>query len=353
MNIDEQIWNDKNAYLLLACLIICAFYIYKPTFIEGDSYYFLMVSQGLWESHEGALTPIFQAFANCPDYFIKIFLCALMFAGMFFVSKAGEILFGEEGWLCGLFLLLNPVFIFESLKFEDEQLFYPLLLFGFFLCVYAIQKNKYWLFAFPAMIILFAREYWIGWFHGIPWFSEPEYMPLMLTVSMLVATIGLLGYYYEKKLRIYAIPALLAYILCLIIPKIAFFATPFLAIGIFPVYKRLKLKNPENELLYEERIAQLFLILAVLIGFAIQFQPITEQQQEIVKTGVKFAEDCNKTLKNEWSWGYLVAWNGGTPSNWAGGDIKYDFNNSIAITQEKIDCEILAQKEGIKVYNCP
>jgi hypothetical protein len=350
--LNELIWNDKNAYLLLVCMIIGAFYIIKPTFIEGDSYYYLLVARGLWESTAGALTPVFQALSTIPEWEIKAVLVFLMFIGMLAVSKAGEVLFGPRGWLCGLFLLLNPVFVFESLKFENEQFVYPFLMIGFFLSVYAIHKKKYWLLLIPAAIVVKSFELWIGMFHGIPWFSELEYIPLTIMFSLLAASIGLLGYFYERKLWIFAVPALLSYILCLFLPKLAFFSAPFLAIGFFPVYEKLKLKLLDKHFISEEQIAVFFVIVAVLIGVSLQLQPITEEQQEIVKVGIETAKQSGLELRNDWDWGYLVAWNGGIQTRYGGGGGWQDFNHSIAITNYVLDCELLKKSGEMKLYKC-
>lgn len=337
-------------FIAITAIIFVA-YVAKDTFIGGDSYFYLNVA---FDKTANIETPFFMWLFDqvIPQnvILIKLLLCFMMLLNVFLVASSGIEFFGRDGWICGLFLFINGVFVFESLKFEDEQFIYPIFFLAFFLLTVAIRRKNYTMLLLPIVLSMVTFVTWIPKYTGIPWMSSLDYIPFSTVLPMCIALIGILGYFWNKKLMpmlIFAAPVILV---AVFIPKFSMFAAPFLALGLFPVFKRLEAKTGVNEI----HLAGITLIVALMSIFFFAVQPMTLQDAKAAEFTANYSNDFNINICNDWSYGYIIEWYGGKPCCKGGGTLLKTYENCVALTKEVPDNCVLIEEFGkAKVSYCP
>lgn len=253
----------------------------------------------------------------------------------------------EKGWLAGPLLFLNPLFIVQSLWLEEEQFLFPLYFFAVAFLFAVYKKKLKVLMVIPAFLILVSWLLWFGF--QIPiifWFSEPEYIPFLSAIPLILVLPGLAGYWKNKALKPlkpYAIGVTLLALLC---QKTAVFSAPFLAIGLVALLKETGFST--------KQFLGFFVLLALISGVAIQFIEPFPQDFKAAEFAVEKSKELDKRIVNNWSYGYIIINAGGSTHNFAGGAQPKDFKNSIAVVDWELpNCQVIKQFQEIKVYNCP
>ncbi len=337
-------------FVALAFIFFLA-YVFKGTFIGTDSYFFLNIIFGELPNIEAGFFGWFIPLVIPQNIIlIKAILVFMLMLNMILIAKAGQIVFGNKGWLCGLFLLVNGVFLFESLKFEEEQFVYLVLFFAFLLFVYAVYNKKYLELIGVGIILFVCFDAWITKFNGIPFMASLDYIPFSTVLPMSFALAGLIGYFWDKRLKPLFFPAMLVVLVSIILPKVSVFAAPFLALGLFPVFERLEKKVGVTPI----RVIVICFVFAFASFLFFGVQPTTLDDQRAVDFAVQSSKDFNLPINNDWEFGYLVAWRGGQPSSWGGGVWNTDFNESITLTKLDVgnNCELLKSFVGKSVFYC-
>jgi len=329
-------------YVLIGSIILLA-YLIKETFIGLDSYFYLNIIFGNLANTETGLVNILFTALPKNIYLLKTILVSIMIINMVILSQIGKTIFGKNGWVLGFLVLINPVFLFESLKLEEEQFIYPIIFFVYLIGIKLIYYKKImnWIIGIPIIWIGFTFVYlfWIDDAQGIPWMGSLEYIPLSTTITCFFATLGMAGFLLDKKLRKLIIPATLLTFLGIILPKFGMLSVPLLAIGFFQVIVSL-LKKWEIDFEGIQKNILLFALLVSLFSFFFfGIQTVTIAQNNASIDAVELSNTTGLPIKNDWGYGYLVFWNGGKTYQYAGGTLLNDYNNSIAITRVKLnDC---------------
>jgi len=337
--------------LLLVPVVLLLSYLLRSTFVGYDSYYFLCLVWG--KMFSGRLVDSIFLFLPQNVFLLKLILCSLLGLNIFLTAKAGEVVLGKNGWLSGLALVLNPLFLIQSLWLEEEQFLFPLYFLAVLLFVLFIENKKKRtqtkLFLVGVILSLLGWM-WILWFDlSIPqmhWFSEPEYIPFLATIPMFAALPGLAGYWVEPRLSKYKLVAIGVTLLALLAQKTAVFSAPFLAIGMIGLVQKIqKLKKSSF-------VA--FCFVGLLVGaIGLHFPGPLQHELDAAEFAVAESVDLNKPIVNNWSYGYLIFWVGGETHNYAGGAQPHDFNSSVALVDWELDCKLLRGFSRLNVYDCP
>lgn len=341
-------------FLIIAALFFLG-YAAKGSFFGYDGYYFLSVVFGKMASAEGEFFTWFFGEVLPKDILLlKLCLMVPFLVNMLLTAKAGEVIFGKRGWLAGLLLVFNGVFIFESLKFEEEQFVYPFLFLALYAFVCLIKDRRYLLATLlPIGSIYYAYKLWLTNRWGdssfiIPFMSEPEYIPLTNIFPMLIALGGIVGYIKDKRLLFLAIPAFILTIVALLIPKLAMFAAPFLALGLYAVFEKFE----ERRMINRKTVISLGVAVAILSIIFISIQMPFPYEFEAAEYAVEMSNEFDVPIINDWTYGYLIIWEGGETKIYGGGSNPTNFSNSIALTRSRLDCELLKSFNEINVYAC-
>lgn len=368
--------------IIFLCVAVFVAHLAHPLILGTDSYFFL---GAIKEGNEDLLfdsTPALSkaALMQLPfDIFaVKYLLLAVMVVCCLIMVLWGTLYNKDNAFFLGILVFCSPLWILNFVKLEDDIFAFPfLLLSNLFLIKGNIENNfKYKLLSLG--LILFSLMFWRGSLMYLPawalsfwpaligggvlafYFNKLEAFYSAIFYHMnrnLEATpftgltyifwgwIGVLGQKKEFVLQtIYWI------ILGTISLKWMVHALPFLALGAFIYLNKLDS--------YKQNLFK-GICIALTIGLCISFvliQPPTTTQIQAVDYAIEKSNETGLTLKNQYDLGHLIRFKGGTPYYAFTPPDFPDYNNSIAITNEVLECTILKKFPELLnetfVYHC-
>lgn len=375
--------NKKQA--LIICIVVSALfspYFLLPDISGVDSYYFL---------NEIFDKPVSWTFETDPaaDFIIhlipanfiviKLILLGLLIASSLIMSLTGDLINKNKGWLAGLFCFMSFAWLQFFLRLENDVFAYPLILLSLYFIVRAKKtKNPYWgvaslltlglaclFWKASALMFLSHALIWlpgivaaiglIAWkwetLIGFFWFGSQyvsEDTPIFGITYNVLLLIGLLG------LPTFLIaPTALFAVIAFFHAKYAFFLVPFLALGIINVKLKPLAKKYDG--------LKIFLVLLLIFNVLLYSNILPNSEvMDTISVGVQKAEELNKPLMNDWGYGYWVAWQGGTASEWGSGfnipKEPEEYAGHVVITAFNLTkCDLIEEKgflRRIRVYDC-
>lgn len=364
--------------LFVLSLIPLAFYLQREDIIGFDGYHFMSyicqhnyIDNGTIEKTP-PLSKLFFSIFPCNIFAVKLFLWFLLFVSTVIIAMMGK-LFHEEGWLAGIFVYLSLLFPMEFLKFEDDQLAFPILFLAmyFFLKGVIEKKKKHQVFAFG--LVLLGGMLWKG---AISYaFAFAMFYPMLFLFSVVLsnafpsynffgsifpdwnnlmkiavenwpllglAMTGVLAWSYLWIEPILLFPVIFFTVVVLFKAQLAIHLVPLLAVSFV------------NKFRASEDILKIFLVaFAVSMLFYTSLSIPNQMPTQGQKTAVKNALEYSDEIKNDWMFAYLIEWYGGTPKYMeAGGLPDYDFSEGIILTRSKLDCELLNWHGEYNIYRC-
>lgn len=367
--------------LFLITAVPFAFYLFKPDIFGSDGYAFLLwTCQGLVLGQGMFNFLIFEAIP-CNIIAIKCILFLLCFCSVLAIANLGK-LFWNNGWFAGVLAFTSPIIVYEFFKFENDQFAIPLIFWSvyFFVkgLVYEDEETRLrsslyaagllivagfiWeaaalmLFAFalgnifftflsiPVFVIAFPKmSQVLGFAH---WGRVSENTPLIALGWLGFLLLGCVGLIKGNKAGWrFTLPAILLFIIIMFNSKFAILLVPFLSVGLLNAWNTVMQKE------FKTMIVLLCLFFPFFYGFqSLGMQP-TANQWEAIDYAIK--ESGYEMMQNDWDLGWWVKWHGGVTDNYAGANSNFKEPVGIVLTRfEELDCPILKDFNGIRVYDC-
>lgn len=378
--------------LFLVAFLAFSSYFQREGLIGYDSYAFLneTCNDNYPHSPRNDSTPLANLLFSllpCNILVIKIVLFLSFFASILIISKTGEYIHEEIGWLAGMFLFLSPHFAQFFLKFENEQFAVPLLFLGILYLIKADQtperipwmnvqqfvqslKFMYRLIAIELFII--ASMIWGGggfiilglglmfwWTFFLTW-------PILLYYGkQLFSAVGSSGVIAENApgLGIVSLLFLIYGFFFPVLPPLTYFlgfiaflngkytilVIPLLALSMINI-----LRLPLFEGMW--RVAT---TVAVVMGIGLAFTsiemaPPKEFEWQAVDYSISLHEETGKPILNEFNLGYLYDYRGYLSNNYAGYNPRWldNIEGNIVVTVQDLPCPIRHEFGIAKVYEC-
>lgn len=405
LNLINKLIDNKKGHLFLVLIfgfIVFSSYIFFPTFLGYDSYYFLDGVCGEGTNYNQAtlstVPPLSKlVFDALP---CDVFLIKLLFVGLFTISLLiiyyiNRLEHGKEAWRAIPFVLMFPVFLLSSLKIENDALAYPIIFLSFyfflkylkseqtFVTMKLPREKKYLILSI--ILIGIAGLFWGGSFYYLLYYSILQPWLLILTIPFFIYFFGELTQPLIPNFNIISIektvdennsirsvrqlaPFIATYLLSNNLysaPKrIWLMALPFLIIGIFSP-KFLILLTPFVPLILihawknaSELTRPFMMPLAVGISllFILQvgmswYGPY-DYEHDLTIEAISLANDNNMVLENDWGLGHLVFYHGGVTTNHSGLSNITCFDCIILTYEEFPDCELVREERELKILNC-
>lgn len=401
-------WLNRKHILIIAffAFIPFFFYLFFPTLLGADSFYFYVVScDGASGGDIPLLSRIFFDLMPCNLTAFKYLSFFVLLVSSLIVAKTGELFNKQFGWTAGVFVFISIAWVHFHVQIEDDLLAYPVLflanyfflkgqlnkdngrkLFAVVLVVFTgalIWKGAllylvaYTFFFVTSLVILYASLYYIGFgaMHallGNDLIQENMNAFLLSTLGPrtlgLGHGLGLIGLYLFTRRQFLFVPFLIA---MLFNAKWAIHLSPFLGIGIMLMVSDLHGFVLRKGIVFKEWYAnkhfkEMFLVLAlfstIALGVGLLFQSPNPSQLEAVQFAVEEAQ--GEKIDNDWSYGYYIMFFGGDTNTFGGGWPRYtaSYNDKILLTENPRPfptCRILRIWYGggfygsdIFVYNC-
>jgi hypothetical protein len=374
----------QKKILLIYTILLLPFFAYfiRPDLLGADGYaFFNYVCKGLsLDAPQTAL--LFFSEMPCSFFAAKLFLFGQITTALFAIYLIARLFDKQNAWKApALALGLMNILLFDFMKFEDDQLAYPLLFFALYFFLRGkkekTQKRRAFLWQLGAIaltlltatiwkgsllyLLAFGLTFWpatilaylvIGWLVPgalgafLPNTIVQENKPL---VGWLSLKFGLLG--YLRQLPVFSIELLFFSAVAIINSKFTLHAVPLLAVGLMLFWQ--KLHTPFKIVLIAFAIGTL----AWNTYFVFASEPTTETWQAI-HYALNVAP--NKMIaNNDFGAGYWIEYAGGTPSAKGGWNEQADFNGITLARKIKgwqdprlSDCETLKETREWLVLNC-
>ncbi len=380
-------WKEFGL-LALVLAIPFSFYFFNPIIFGADTFYYLdSVCNGTPLTADDPATVFVFSLLPCNFVFLKILLYSLALIALLGVAKTGELLYKKNGWLAGLFVFLNPLFIFGMAQLENENFAIPLLFWANYFAIKAkLSKGKprwinaglavalvgaaglfwrgsaYYLVSFgllalpfvlPALVTLFVYGgQLLGNVLPRPGMYEAEFGVALLFLGLNLFTIA--GLFLNTAILLIGIYWFVSLIL---VGKLAINAFPWIAIATlalfnFKPFEKLDiiLKCPFWDMIKTILIISC-IFMPFVFGYAITVsQPPTQEDLGIVQEWVAL-QDSGREAKNGFSYGYWIKYYGGEPTAWAGHHVQ-DFNTGIVLTHLDLNCTMLNESRIMKLFDC-
>ncbi len=374
MGVLVSLGDSNNIYLSfkqveLLTIFTCIpfiFYLLKPLLFgfDGYSYLSLICNGSEMPAFTLPLASILFQLLPCNILAIKLVLLCLALLFVYFTALLGSVFDKENGWKAGLWIWFSPILFFEFAKFENEAFAYPIILAA--LWIFFSEKN---LKGFISGFGLLTAVTFLLWGGAIVPFLAicVSYLPLLLfSIPALFflwkkisanlfsfkghiaenAPIIAYKYWFILLLGITGLPKqLILTTLALLAAgfiqvKFAILAIPFLVIGMNNLIKEFKL----------EKLAYTIIIILVFVyGFAMLQQPPTPTQIQAIKYTITQSPD--KNISNDWSYGWLVKYLGGTTDSFCYYKKQQDFTGWSVSTQD-LNCTMIKNFGDAKVFYC-
>ncbi len=380
----------RKEYLLLALVLAIpfSFYFFNPVIFGADTFYYLdSICNGSPLAADDPATVFVFSLLPCNFVFLKILLYSLALIALLGVAKTGELLYKKNGWLAGLFVFLNPLFVFGMAQLENENFAIPLLFWANYFAIKAkLSKGKQrWVNAVIAVALVgTAGLFWRGaayYLVGFGLLALPFVLPAIATI--LVYRVQLIGNVlprpgmYEAEfgvallflgLNLFTITGLFLnsaivliglywFVILLLIGKLAINALPWIAIATLALfnfdafYKLDKILKCNFWDMIKTVLIISCIFMPFVFGYAITVsQPPTTADLGVVQEWVDL-QDSGREAKNGFSYGYWIKYFGGKPTAW-GGRVVQDFNSGIVLTHLDLNCTKLNETRIMKLFDC-
>lgn len=383
--------NGKQVLVLLAiCLFIFCAYLLRPTIWGSDSFYF--ASLGCGKSFGNVDTPqlsktFFNSF-SCSELNIKIFSFVMLFLATLVVSKTGELISKDYGWLAGVLLFTTNYWVSTWTNFEDDLLGIFILLFALYFFVKAKKQRSIWLSMLSLFFCLAAGLFWKGAFLWLVGFALSSFPALFACIIVFVFLLNMdfgsllysitpvtgisennvfTGVFYQLGLLLgvlnlygFMFPQAAFWLFVgFMNEKFAPILSIYLALCVVSwLEKPMFLKGLRDSFISHgwKVVAVLLIPMVVVSGFKLFTAYPTEDQIEAVKFAV--GQAGGGTVFNDWSYGYWVLYYGGVPQKASGPpDENLRATPGVYLTERIIPCNLLGVFPGgfnsaIRVYRC-
>lgn len=368
--------SPKHFFIIFVFTLLA----FSPTFFRElpygmDSFYYLNSICGKGNLNTEPIGAILVfSLLPCNIYAIKVLFFICCFASGLFISKLAG-LFGEKGWLAGIFVFASPIWLLEFWKIENDAFAYAILFTAAYFFFKGLKQNSSKNKLLGVFLVLVAQLFWEGsvlwliafsltWF----WLALPILPALAFKFWEFVAQIapnfnaaestagfGLLyqmflltALMYLSHLPLMIAPIGFFIIIALINAKFAIHATALLAIA--------ATKQFENTKTIFNKWFPAFGAVIVVLFLASMSQDLPPDSQELAAAQLAISEAKGEEICNDWGTGHLLAYLGGNPVARSGGkELCQGCTNCIILSYREFDCPIIngAEKEmDIRVYRC-
>ena len=389
----------NRKFLAIFCLALLPFLYYSlRSDITGyDSYHYLNLVCGIEEGIAGELlgTQLALSCIPCNILAIKFVMFVSYFLSLLAIVKLGELFDDRHGWLAALFLSLGIVFLRDFTQFENEIFAFPVILWA----TYYFYRKTTWQNQYASLFLFaVASQFWgaswlmfvvlalisfdtkihdgkITFFVFKKWMVPVQALPniaiafhllvksfeenihillpnlavkensiIYSVPSLLLLPLGMIGLGKFKRL---VFPGFVFLVIALVNPKFAFFAVPFLAIGLTQTMKMHRV--------LPYFFVPLAIFLALFSPIVLLFQEPTQPMLDAIDYAVELADGNN--MQNNWGIGYMVLNRGGITRNISGGNHVFSYEGIILTRKNGIPCPVLREFDGgiegkWKVYRC-
>lgn len=394
--------HSKKWFLPLVVLIIfilpSASYLLRDNFLGFDSYYHLdficnkenAVNYKAWLNPEFA-QKIFEVLP-CNELYIKGFLITLFFTSLTILY----LLFKEESKeyasVSLLFMGLTTTLMYNSFKIENDAFAYPILFMSMYFFLRFLRNNKTELMdlAISVILIFISALFWGGGIYLLIAYSLVEPILLSLTIPILLFfadpitrtalprfdvqenntinglknIIFYLGFMLFGKAGLkpeipYFPLTLLLTLFGIINPKFFLLALPLLVLTIVNVYKNTSEKKRKQMIVIAFAI-NLAWGLTILYG---DLSP-TDQTLLAVQEFGDYSNEIGLAKANDWSYGHLIFFYGGTTKQHSGPSSFniFEVKDRTVLTREVLThCKLYKEYESqtifsaipsLKIYRC-
>ena len=356
----------------LLSLVIFGAYAMRPDLYGYDSYYFLDLVCSNEANSQPVLMQLIILAIPCNILAIKAILFSLMLSALVGVGYLAKTVCknANAAQLAVLFVFLSPIFISEFLKFENDQFAFPLLFFS--LAFFYRKKYPHALALLAVALLIWEGAVYYLVAFALSWLMAAILLfPVLLLKGHQLVGAMLPNFNVRESLPVVAffflggLIAGYAGTIPLIMPQLGFFTLLLLLNGKYVIHAVPLLAAClvvfYNDNKYDKYAIMDSLKVGLIIGAVALFcwqvyninnlEPLP-YQHEAVQFAVDASAEYGLPLRNDWSYGYWVKYHGGIPSAWGGGIWEQDFNNSVALTREALDCELLREFNEMRVYRC-
>jgi len=381
---------QRKEYLLLALILAIpfSFYFFNPVIYGADTFYYLdSICNGSPLVADSPATVFIFSLLPCDFVFLKILLYFLALIALLGVTQTGKLLYKKNGWLAGLFVFLNPIFVFGMTKLENENFAIPLLFWANYFAIKAkLSKGKErWRNAVIAIgLVCIAGLFWEGaayYLVGFGLLALPFVLPAITTIivygnqlignliprpGMWEAEFGLAllflglnlftiaGFFLNSAIVLIGI---YWFAILILMAPLAINAVPWLAIATVALFNYLPFRKLDAVLKvpFWDTIQTILIISCIFMPFVFGYaitvsQPPSQADLGVVQEWVAL-QDSGREAKNGFSYGYWIKFYGGKPTAWAGHHIQ-DFNTGIVLTHFDLNCTMLNQTRIMKLFDC-
>lgn len=369
-------------------VIVWLFTLFLPFPLGADSIYFFGLTCDWSFTHNVDLPLFAKDFFNtfpCNLFVFKLMPLLFGFVLIYIIVKSAELISRDYGFLSGYSVFFIPVFVGGLFQFEDDLLALPYLflsnyfflkkqkLLGFFLIVFT--SIFFWKGAF-VYVLAYSFFYWpflvivlfFILFNGFDTFLGGLFpfsgvMDEQIGLALLNLNLGWFGIFILFERIFFIIPF---FVLAFIQAKFVLHLGFWLALG-WVVLIKLIFSVPKLKILFDDRVLQnlplIFFVLSLgfslSIGYAFLVSFPHENQLNGVKEVIRLSEESGVPIGNDWSYGYLIRFFGGVPSNEGGGKPFVDkLDNHFILTEGNLGgCEVVESfGQGfvaqLKIFKC-
>ena len=374
----------------------------RPLMAGADSYAFINGVCGLtnWISDIPPLAFAFFSALPCDFFLFKFLLFSFMLLASFGVALLGSVFFKKRGWMAGLFVFMFPGWFLEFLKFENDFLAFPILMFANYFFFKGVVEKSFWNKVFGLVLVFFALGFWSGaatYFFAFSFYSIVSVLVSLgiffvlgweQLLSGLVPIWGKIGEDFLKikmvfenlpgygltqwffgSIGLFGVPRELWAVtgfwmlFGLLNAKSAFHAIPFLAVGLVGLVNRDLVVGRRERVWGFEFNPVVFVVgvlfVATVVGglLSVQEQPPQEFHFSVLAEGLELADDENVLFWNEWGFGYWVEFLGGSPSGTGGTWTVVEWvADSVVVEQVRFfsdsRCVLVRGVEDIGLWRC-
>ena len=403
--LNKLIKNDAWPFILVIAFGLITFgsYLYFPTFLGYDSYFFLdgVCGEGINYNQATISTvpPLAKVVFNalsCDVFLIKTLFVGLFTISLLIIYYINRLEHGKDAWMAIPFVLIFPVFILNSLKIENDPLGYPFMFASFYFFFKYLKskhnnlesnlgpvkfigfKKDYTALALSLILIFIATLFWGGSLYYLLYYSLLQPWLLLLTIPLLMFFFAELTqpiipnfavdennpFRFVRQVIMFFTIFLLSARIDSIPKKKWLLALPFLIMGLLssnllilltlliPLLLIHAWKNAEP--LTKDWMVRLAFVVSLIyiIQIGISWHCPYSYEHDLVQEAIDLATDQNVILENDWGLGHLVFYYGGLTTKHSGIS-EITCSDCIVLSYDEFpNCELLEEEEELKLYNC-
>lgn len=376
--------------IVLVALLPFLFYFFTPSLVGFDSFASLGFVCGLDSYSAPFVWGSFLGLLPCNVLFVKFVQFLSYLFVLFLIKLFGQFVFGERGWLLGVFAGgLCPLLFQTSLQFEATWFGFVVAWFGFVGFVWfnnpqtTNKSNIKWLFL---TLLMLSCLIWSANFLLLIALSL-YYIPLLLaTIPIALFNLQkLITYAFNGNIlskqpiaeemflvgaaptlflwpfldstpKKWLLPTLFLFFIGLIKVKFMFLSVPFLCLGLFVLYDKIK----NQKILGKYKTPNLiFFCICASISFgllATTMQP-TQKDLDLIDYSIKASQELKTPLYNDWSYGWWIEYKG-QPTEYKSSYPNPDYNSlkkpflALTIYDTNQECITLKENKPLKLLYC-